>query len=82
MTSELVFCFRCKSEYIINYGGKLADDELATSQTHCNCHKTNVNKSHIKPLDQALLKLKDVLNGKAKSVSKNQQSSKPGQISL
>lgn len=62
MTSELVFCFRCKSEYIINYGGKLADDELVTSQSYCKCHKTNINKLHIKPLDKALLNLKDVLN--------------------
>ena len=80
--NEIIKCFLCGHEFELNYGGKLADDDLVTSQSYCKCHKTNVNKSHIKPLDQALTKLKDVLNGKAKSVSKNQQSSKPSKISL
>ena len=62
MTSEIAVCFRCKSEYMINYGGHRLDDDLVTSVSSCNCRKTNVNKSHIKPLDQAFIKLKDVLN--------------------
>lgn len=82
MTSEIIVCSSCKSEYDINYGGHMLDDDLIVSQTTCKCKKIKVNKSHIKPLDKALLKLKDVLNGKAKSVSKNQQSSTPSKISI
>jgi hypothetical protein len=60
--SELVLCFRCKSDYLINYGGHRLDDELVTSITPCKCKRIEVKKSNIKPLDAALLKLKDVLN--------------------
>lgn len=70
MNSEIAICFRCKSEYIINYGGKLTDEYTVTSQTYCKCHKTNVKKAHIKPLDEALLKLKDVLNEKSNRSSR------------
>lgn len=61
--NEIIFCKTCSSEYLLNYGGKMAEDDLVTSQTPCKCHKTNVKKAHIKPLDEALLKIKDVLNG-------------------
>ena len=70
MTSELVVCSRCKSEYAINYGGHRLDDDLVTSITPCKCYKNNVNKSYIKPLDLALLKLKDVLNEKSNRSSR------------
>lgn len=63
MTSEIIVCPRCKSEIDLNYGDKWAINEIAiVSQTTCNCRKVKVKKSHIKPLDEALLKLKDVLN--------------------
>lgn len=62
MTSELVLCFRCKSDYLINYGGHRLDDDLIVSQTACKCKRIEVKSSNIKPLDAALLKLKDVLN--------------------
>lgn len=82
MFTEILFCPYCKKEYEINYGGHRLDDDLIVSQTACKCKRIEVNKSNIKPLDKALLKLKDVLNGKAKSVSKNQQSSTPSKISF
>ncbi len=60
--NEIITCSICKHEYEINYGGHRLDDELVTSQTACKCKRIEVKKSNIKPLDQALLKLKDVLN--------------------
>jgi hypothetical protein len=80
--NEIVKCFRCGHEFELNYGGKMAEDDLVTSQTYCKCKKPDVNKSHTKPLDQALLKLKEILNGKSKSVSKNQQSSTASKVSI
>ena len=62
MFTEILFCNFCKSEYEINYGGHRLDDDLIVSQTACKCKRIEVNKSNIKPLDAALLKLKDVLN--------------------
>ena len=62
MTSEIIICPYCKSEYDINYGGHRLDDDLIVSQTACKCKRIEVKSSDIKPLDAALLKLKDVLN--------------------
>ncbi len=62
MISEIIVCPYCKSEYDINYGGHRLDDNLIVSQTACKCKRTEVKSSNIKPIDAALLKLKDVLN--------------------
>ena len=62
MFTEILFCNYCKNEYEINYGGHRLGDDLIVSQTACKCKRTEVKSSNIKPLDAALLKLKDVLN--------------------
>jgi hypothetical protein len=62
MFTEILFCNYCKKEFEINYGGHRLDDDLIVSQTACKCKRIEVKKSNIKPLDAALLKLKDVLN--------------------
>lgn len=62
MQTEIIICPYCRSEYEVNYGGHRLDDDLIVSQTACKCKRTEVKKFHIKPLDKALLKLKDVLN--------------------
>ena len=58
--SEIIFCNICKKESEIFYC--FNNDEVISSETACKCKRIEVKSSNIKPLDAALLKLKDVLN--------------------
>lgn len=63
MSSEILNCYRCGKEYEIYYSFR---DECQVVSGHCKC---SLQVQKIKVLDEALLKLKEVLNEKYKSVS-------------
>lgn len=62
MTNQILICSLCHSEYEHLY----KDDEVV-SQSPCKCKKVRLDK----PLDKAILKLTEILNGKVNSSSKN-----------
>jgi hypothetical protein len=70
MSAEIVFCKTCRSDYEL-----LFVDEECVSQTHCKCARTTKPKK----LDEALLKIGEMLN--EKSISKNQRNSKKSKVS-
>lgn len=61
--NEIFNCVRCGQEVEFSYGDKWAiNDYSVVSETPCKCKKNELKKSDIKPLDQALIKLKGLLN--------------------
>lgn len=60
MNDSIEFCNICKTEFEIKYS--MIDETQIVSQTRCKCIKRDVQNP--KQLDQALLKLKEVLNEK------------------
>jgi hypothetical protein len=62
MEQELLFCHICKDYYEVKYnGGNI------TSEEKCSCKRKQERINGMKPLDYALLKLKEVLNEKHQS---------------
>lgn len=80
MTSEIIICPICKSEKVLNYGGKMAADDEVTSEEKCMCRKKPLLINGKKILDHALMIIKqnEVKNEKSKPVSKNKRNSKKG----
>ncbi len=64
MSSEIIICPNCKTEKVLNYGGKFCLDELVTSEEKCRCSKRPLLINGKKILDHALMiiKLNEVKN--------------------
>lgn len=82
MSSEIIICPNCKTEKILNYGGKFCPDELVTSEEKCICSKIPLLINGKKILDHALkiIKQNEVKNESYQSsssqVSKSTKTSK------
>lgn len=82
MSSEIIICPNCKTEKILNYGGKFCPDELVTSEEKCICSKRPLLINGKKILDHAvmIIKQKGLLNegyqSSSRQVSKSIKTSK------
>lgn len=66
MNDSIEVCSICRAEYEIKYS--MRDETQIVSQTRCKCYKRDVQSP--KQLDQALLKLQEVLDEKHYSSSR------------
>jgi hypothetical protein len=70
MSSEILICHRCKSEYEVYLGDKWAiNDGQIVAQTSCKCKKEIIKIGGLKVLDYAIKQLGEILNEKSKSSS-------------
>jgi hypothetical protein len=82
MNSEIIICPICRTEKVLNYGGKMADNDEVTSEEKCRCSKRPLLINGKKILDHALMiiKQKGLLNegyqSSSSQVSKSTKTSK------
>ena len=58
MTSEIIICPTCKTEKVLNYGGKFCNDDEVTFDEKCRCSKRPLLINGKKILDHALMIIK------------------------